>query len=85
MGQASGTASKAGAPSRTQASTANGTVAMAVCHGIMSAPSRTWRLPRSWMMLHAHANEAPSSITSPITVCACHGLKAGATITPMPA
>ena len=51
----------------------------------MSAPSRTWRLPRSWMMLQAQANEAPSSMTNPITVCDCQGLKAGATITPMPA
>ena len=40
-GQASGTARKAGAPSRRQASAASGTVAMPVCQGIMSAPSRT--------------------------------------------
>ena len=33
------------------------------------------------MMLQAQANEAPSSMTNPITVC-CQGLKAGATITP---
>ncbi|MNN84904.1 hypothetical protein D3C81_2021170 [compost metagenome] len=85
MGHASGTARKTGAPSRIHASAASGTVAMAVCHGIMSAPRRTCRLPRSWMMLQAHAKEAPSSMTRPITVCACHGLNAGATITPMPA
>ncbi|MNY46532.1 hypothetical protein D3C86_1817200 [compost metagenome] len=78
-------APRSGVPSRNRASNSSGTVATAHSHGIMSAPSRTARCARRWMMLTDHASDAPSSMVSPITVCNSQPPSAGATITAMPA